>query len=249
MRTASSGTLDSTVCIADHTDITGVILSLDLYRTILLKLAGYRQPETKLLQSKMTLAEQSCAGHESWPLHSKTIIWVWASVVSKLPAAQRLLPFCVTQRSDMLMHSLASPVTIRRRFFSGLMWLAVVAGRFWKISLFFKCMMFACLCSDAAFAWLEWPAEAEVGLRKVNSPVFESQPVSVMTVYGCFVCTRIFISARREAGCGSALMHRTGESSLWAAALAESDWRCQALAPQSEKAGWKEKRREGEKWR
>lgn len=85
-------------CASPITDKTGIILS---YHKILLKLAGCRQHETKPLQGKMTLAEQSCAGNESWPLHSKTIIWVWASVVSKLPAAQRLLPFCVTQLSDM----------------------------------------------------------------------------------------------------------------------------------------------------
>lgn len=85
-----------------------------------------------------------------------------------------------------------------------------------------------------------------VRLNKVNSPVFESEPVLVMTVYGCLIGTCTFIGVWREAACGSALMHRTGESSLWHAALGQSDWRCQALAPQSEKAGWREKRRRGE---
>lgn len=91
-----------------------------------------------------------------------------------------------------------------------------------------------------------WQQKHLVGLNKVNS-LGLSLSLLVMTVYGCLISTCAFISAYvREAGCASALMHQTGESSLWDAALSQSGWRCQALAPQSERAGWREKRRRGE---
>lgn len=117
----------------------------------------------------------------------------------------------------------------------------------------FKRIMFVwCLFAYAVMLLLHyWNRERKqqkplAGLNNVNSPEFESEPVLVMTVYGCLIGTCTFISVWREAGCGSALMHQTGESSLWDAALSQSDWRCQALAPQSEKAGCREKWRRGE---